>query len=122
MIDPNLAISAQNRPLIAIKVLHTVIWAFMVLCILALPILTARGQFRRAFLIMLPIVLETFVLIANGWRCPLTDIAGGYTADRAANFDIYLPEWLARRNKVIFGGLFAVNFLFATVAWLRSCR
>ena len=27
--------------------------------------------------------------------------------DRSANFDIYLPLWLARHNKTIFGSVFA---------------
>jgi hypothetical protein len=40
------------------------------------------------------------VLWLNGWRCPLTDVAARYTDDRRANFDIYLPEWLARYNEL----------------------
>jgi hypothetical protein len=45
------------------------------------------------------------VLIAKGGRCPLTAVAVRYTVDRRDNFDIYLPEWLARRNKPIFGSI-----------------
>ena len=47
-----------------------------------------------------------------------TDLAARYTEDRAANFDIYLPEWLARNNKAIFGTLFAVNELIVLWRWL----
>ena len=48
----------------------------------------------------------------------MTDWAARFTQDRAANFDIYLPEWLARNNKVIFGTLFAVNELFVLWRWM----
>jgi hypothetical protein len=51
------------------------------------------------------------VLWLNGWRCPLTDMAARYTQDRRANFDLYLPEWLARHNKEIFGPLYGVGLV-----------
>jgi len=60
------------------------------------------------------ILLETAVLLFNRWRCPLTDIAARYTEPSGPNFDIYLPEWLARYNKEIFG-LFAVGLLLVAM-------
>ena len=45
--------------------------------------------------------------------CPLTSIAARYTDDRRANFDIYLPEWLARHNKAVFGALYVAGILVA---------
>ncbi|MBB1092471.1 hypothetical protein HUU61_14375 [Rhodopseudomonas palustris] len=44
-------------------------------------------------------------------RCPLTAVAARYTDERADNFDIYLPIWLARHNRLIFGTLFAATQL-----------
>ena len=35
------------------------------------------------------------------------------------NFDIYLPNWLARRNKEIFCILFVVNEFVVLWFWLR---
>lgn len=35
-----------------------------------------------------------------------------------ADFDIYLPNWLARRNKLIFGALFVAGELFVLGCWL----
>ncbi len=40
-----------------------------------------------------------------------TDLAARYTEDRRGNFDIYLPVWLARQNKTIFGTLFLAGGL-----------
>jgi hypothetical protein len=52
-------------------------------------------------------------------QCPLTGVAARYTDDRRPNFDIYLPEWLPRNNKQIFGTLYAFAVLFLVVRWLR---
>jgi hypothetical protein len=43
-----------------------------------------------------------------------------YTEARSDNFDIYLPLWLARRNKMIFGTLFAIGELFVLGMWMSS--
>jgi hypothetical protein len=61
------------------------------------------------------VLLECLVLAANRMQCPLTTIAARYTDDRRDNFDIWLPEWLARHNKRIFGALFAAGVVFAMV-------
>jgi hypothetical protein len=47
----------------------------------------------------------------------LTDVAARYTDARQDNFDIYLPLWLARHNKSIFGTLYAAGLLFALARW-----
>jgi hypothetical protein len=55
---------------------------------------------------------ECIVLAANRMRCPLTAIAERYTDDRRPNFDIWLPEWLARHNKSIFGTMFVIGLIY----------
>ena len=106
--------------LTAIKLLHTAIWAVMAGSILALPVAAFTWHFRWALILTAFIVCECAVLAANRGRCPLTDWAARYTEDRAANFDIYLPGWLARNNKAIFGALFAVNELIVLWRWLAQ--
>lgn len=56
-------------------------------------------------------MIESAVLIINKWMCPLTPMAMKYTSDRSDNFDIYLPEWIARHNKLIFGLIFMAALL-----------
>ena len=106
--------------LTAIKVLHTVVWAFFAAAIVALPFLAVQGACGWAAILSVLILVECGVLLANGWRCPMTDLAAKYTADRSPNFDIYMPKWLAVHNKTIFGTLFLVNEAIVVVAWLRS--
>jgi hypothetical protein len=67
------------------------------------------------------VLVECLVLALNRGRCPLTDLAGRYTTERADNFDIYLPLWLARYNKAIFGVLFVAGVLFVLTRW-SLCR
>jgi hypothetical protein len=38
----------------------------------------------------------------NKGKCPLTPLAAQYTNNTDDNFDIFLPKWLARNNKIIF--------------------
>ena len=66
------------------------------------------------------VLVECGVLAANRGRCPLTDLAAQHTERRTANFDIYLPLWLAQYNKTIFGALFLAGALFVLARWWSS--
>jgi polyferredoxin len=106
------------RPLLAIKLFHTVIWAFFAACIIAIPIVALAREFTWALVIIGIVLIEVLVILLNAWACPLTAVAARYTTDRRDNFDIYLPEWLARHNKTIFGSLYAGGVLMTAALWL----
>jgi len=110
----------DDQRLQTIKLVHTVAWAGFAGCIVAMPLLTLQGRFRLATLFALVVLGEVVVLAVNRWRCPLTPIAARYTEDRRANFDIYLPEWLARYNKEIFGPLYVAAVVFLAVRWFSA--
>jgi len=110
--------SRQNRNLVAIKLLHTIIWAFFVGCILAIPIAGLQGRFLQASVLTGIVLIECLILAVNKCHCPLTYLAGRYTDERADDFDIYLPLWLARHNKTIFGVLLVVGELIVIERWL----
>ena len=101
-----------------IKLLHTVVWVFFVGCIVALPIAAHAGSFGFAAILFAVVLIEVLVLAVNQGSCPLTTVATRYTADRSANFDIYLPSWLARHNKLVFGALFIAGSFYALYRWL----
>ena len=101
----------------AVKVLHTVAWAFFAGAILLLPVAAWREDFRLAWILAALVAVECAVIVVNAWSCPLTAVAARYTPDRRPNFDIYLPVWLARWNKLIFGALYLAGLLYATVRW-----
>jgi len=101
-----------------VKLLHTVAWGFFVLCIGGIFAFAWAGNFRLATIAIGLVTVESLVLAFNSWSCPLTAVAARYTDYRRANFDIYLPEWLARYNKQIFGPLFVAGVLFTVARWL----
>ena len=106
-----------TQALRAVKVVHTLVWAIFAGCIVALPIAAYLKDFQLAALLIGIVLVEVVVLFANHFRCPLTDVAARYTSDRRANFDIYLPLWIARYNKEIFGSLFVAGILFTLIQW-----
>jgi hypothetical protein len=101
----------------AVKAFHTLVWAFFAGCILALPVAAWRGDLGLALVLIGAVSFEVLVLAVNRMRCPLTGVAARYTEDRRDNFDIYLPLWLDRHNKRIFGGLFAAGVVFTLARW-----
>ena len=103
-----------------VKTLHTLAWAFFAGCILAIPYAAWIRAYGLAGVLTSIMLLEILILAVNDWRCPLTPIAAKYTANRRANFDIYLPVWLARFNKEIFGVLFLLGLLFLVVRVVQA--
>jgi len=103
----------------AVKLIHTLVWAFFAGCIFAIPVFAWRARFSAVVVVAGLVVFEVVILVVNGWRCPLTGVAARYTQERRDNFDIYLPLWLARHNKLIFGWLFVAGLVFALALWVR---
>lgn len=101
----------------SIKFLHTLVWALFAGCIVMIPVAALRGELRWAGALVAIVCVEVVVLAFNRWKCPLTGVAARYTDERRANFDIYLPEWLARYNKAIFGTLFVAGALLTLARW-----
>ena len=101
-----------------VKIVHTVVWVFFVTCIVAIPVLAWRGDLGWAAVFAAVVFLEVLVLAVNRWSCPLTPVAARYTDDRRANFDIFLPEWLAEHNKEVFGTLYVLGVVYLAVRWV----
>jgi hypothetical protein len=118
------ALGAANPELALrrIKFLHTVVWAVFAGSIVLIPVAAGLQRWRFAFLLIGLVSLECLVLAFNRMMCPLTGVAARYTDNRQENFDIYLPLWLARYNKHIFGTLYFGGVMFTIVLWLQHGR
>ena len=103
----------SSQKLYWVKLVHTLIWIFfnLVLAYLFYAVLTDSVDFKFWIGISL-ILLETIVLLLNRWSCPLTNIARLYSDSPKDNFDIFLPEWLARHNKLIYSIIFGLLLFF----------
>lgn len=95
--------------LILVKIIHTLIWLFFSVVIFymlyAVIINKIDGWLWLGYGLVL---LEGLVLLYFKLSCPLTLIARRYSDSDRDNFDIYLPNWLARYNKLIYCIIMAV--------------
>lgn len=114
--------SDSRLALVTVKLVHTAVWVFFVACILAVPITAAVHMFRLTIVSAALVLVECVVLALNRCRCPLTDVAVRFAPEDSPNFDIYLPAWIARYNKQIFGIIFVLGGLYALAEWLSSTR
>ncbi len=101
----------------AVKLVHSFAWLIFASSIVTIGPLALTGNSAMAQRLSALVSIECLVLLANGMRCPLTAIAAKYTDDRRDNFDIYLPLWLARHNKTVFGAWFAVDLILVGALW-----
>ena len=101
----------------AIKMGHTIAWALFAGCILTIPVYAWHGDFGTTVVLIAIVFIEVLIIVANHWRCPLTGVAARYTDERQDNFDIYLPLWLARYNKQIFGSIYIAGLLYTLARW-----
>jgi hypothetical protein len=111
---------SDAKHLFIVKIAHTAVWGGLAGCILAIPVFASMHRLHVAAILISIVLLEVIVLLINGFRCPLTDLAERYTEDRWDNFDIFLPEWVARHNKTIFGILYLAGIALTLAVWLRA--
>jgi cbb3-type cytochrome oxidase subunit 1 len=98
--------------LINIKILHTLIWIGFNCIILYLIYAVAINRIGAGVWICIGlIVLEGIILLIFKMNCPLTRIARKYSRSLQPNFDIFLPNWLALNNKVIYTSIFAATMV-----------
>jgi hypothetical protein len=79
------------------KAVHTLAWFSIESCVLYLLYTGFAGRSgRRAAIAASVVAGECLVFAANGFRCPLSDVAERLGADHGSVTDIYLPRWFAR--------------------------
>ncbi len=102
--------------LTAIKIIHTLIWLFfnVVLFYMAYAVVVNKID-RLVWIGIALILLEGLVLLMFKKMCPLTIIARKYADSTKDNFDIYLPNWLAKYNKLIYTTFFII--ILCGIGW-----
>jgi hypothetical protein len=65
------------------------------------------------------IFAEGLILLAFKMYCPLTILARKYSDSQKSNFDIFLPNWLAKHNELIFTTLFVIGLLLVLIQSLK---
>jgi len=91
------------KTLVLIKIIHTLIWVFFNVVIGYLLYAVIFDKIDIWVWIGLGLIfIEGLVLLLFKMKCPLTIVARKYSDSTKDNFDIYLPNWLARYNKEIY--------------------
>ncbi len=105
----------------SIKLIHTVIWLFFVTTIgyVLYSSIANRITIQTCIAIGL-VIVEGGILLAFKGRCPLTIVARNYSNSDRDNFDIFLPNWLARYNKLIFTVLYVIGLMLVAYRWLHQ--
>jgi hypothetical protein len=93
--------------LTGIKILHTIIWVFFNAVLFYLAYAAFTNKIDKLVWIGVGIILmEGIVLLIFKGICPLTIIARKHSDSSQDNFDIFLPNWLAKNNKLIYTIIF----------------
>ncbi len=110
----------DQQKLVLITALHSVIWVFynVVIFYFVYAVIVNKIDFR-AWLCLALVVLEGLVLLVFKQVCPVTIVARRYSGSTRHNFDIFLPNWLARYNKVIYTTIMVVATLVLIVRLLQ---
>ncbi|MGM0391382.1 MAG: hypothetical protein ACQEQB_06520 [Bacteroidota bacterium] len=110
----------KDKRLMAIKLLHTLVWLFFVFIIFYIVYSGITNQITFFTWIAIGLVVgEGLVLLIFKMFCPLTLIARKYSNSKKENFDIFLPNWLAKYNKLIFTSIFIFGVVLVIIRTLN---
>jgi len=111
----------KTNILLGIKLIHTIIWAFLVFVICYVFYSGITDSVNTFTWIGIGVIIgEGIVLLVFKMSCPLTLIARKYTDSKKDNFDIFLPNWLAKHNKLIFSSIFLVAMVVVAVRVIQN--
>lgn len=89
--------SGHDAAIKVTKAVHNLAWFSIESCVLYLVYAGFAGRSgRRAAIAASVVAGESLVFAANGFRCPLTDIAERLGAEHGSVTDAYLPSRVAR--------------------------
>jgi hypothetical protein len=95
-----------------IKIIHTVIWIFFNFVIFYMLYAAITNKLDLWLWMGYGFVsLEGLTLLVFKNHCPLNLLSRKYTNSTKANFDIYLPSWLAKYTKLIYTTIFAIVYI-----------
>ncbi len=101
-----------GRRLLLIKWVHTLVWVMFVSIIFFVLWSGVTGNITiYSWIAVAAVLAEGLTLAIFKGSCPLTKIARKYSDSEQANFDIFLPEWLAKYNKQLFTTIYCIGLI-----------
>lgn len=103
-----------------IKLIHTIIWVFYNVVIFYLLYAAITNKIDKWVVICIGlVVMEGLVLLIFRMFCPITVIARKYSDSTKDNFDIFLPNWLAKYNKLMYTSLFIIAIVILAIRYFN---
>ena len=110
----------NETKLIIIKTTHTVIWLFFNVVIFYMLYAVIVNKIDCWLWIGYGLfILEGITLLAYKLYCPLTIMARKYSKSTEDNFDIYLPNWLAKYTKLIYTSILLIIIILTIYQLLK---
>jgi len=110
----------NETKLTLIKIVHTIIWLFFNVVIFYMLYAVLINKLDIWLWIGYGLfILEGIILLIFKFFCPLTVMARKYSGSTKDNFDIYIPNWLARHNKLIYTSILVIIFIITIYQLLK---
>lgn len=110
----------KETSLAIIKLIHTLVWIFFNVVIFYMLYAVIANKLDVWLWIGFALVLlEGLTLLIFKFFCPLTIIARKYSDSTRDNFDIYLPNWLAKYTKLIYTSIVALIAVLTIIRLLK---
>ena len=107
--------------LFIIKLVHTVIFAYVSACVLYVLYCGITGTYNWVLLVAIGTVfIEGLVLLRNHFQCPITVLAREHGDERGTVTDMFLPRWLAPRVFPISTVLFAIGLTWLGINYFTK--
>ena len=98
--------------LAGIRAIHTAVFLVMAGSVFYVLYCGITGTTGRALFVSLVLLaVEGIVFYSNGRKCPLTDLAKSYGAEKGYVFDSFFPERLTRYTFPFFTTLLVISLL-----------
>jgi hypothetical protein len=110
----------SETKLVIVKIIHTLVWIFFNIVIFNMLYLVILNKLDTWLWLGYGLfILEGFTLFIFKCSCPITNIARKYSISSKDNFDIYLPNWLAKNTVLIYTTILAIVILLTIYQLLK---
>lgn len=109
---PSSGMAPARRKLALVRLVHTLIYLVMASSTLLVLFAGVSGYVGLwLYISLILIAIEGAVFFGNGMKCPFTNLAVKYGAEKGYVFDTFLPEKAARYTFRFFGTLLACGLV-----------
>ena len=103
---------SDSNMLFLIRTIHTAIYIIVAASVVFLLVSALFGYIGPLLLVaLLCIATEIIVFVASGMKCPLTDLAKKYGAEKGYVFDSFLPESFTKHTFRFFCLLLGIGLI-----------